>query len=221
VQRIAVLASGGGSNCDALCAAIDVLGVASPARVALVASNRVSAGALTKAAARGIATAVIHDPDDGDALLALLSAHQVDLVVLAGYLRLVPAVVTAAFTRRIVNVHPALLPAFGGHGMYGQHVHAAVLAAGCTVTGVTIHLVDEHYDRGAILAQWPVPVHPGDSVEQLAARVLAMEHRLLPRTVLALASGTLRIADNGEIVRTPRTGSFFALSDDDPRVASD
>lgn len=221
MQRIAVLASGGGSNCDALCSAIDAHGASSPARVVLVASNRASAGALSKAAARGITTSVITDPTDGAALLALLRAHAIDLVVLAGYLKLVPAIVTAAFARRIVNVHPALLPAFGGHGMYGQHVHAAVLAAGCTVTGVTVHLVDEQYDRGAILAQWPVPVHPGDTAEQLAARVLAAEHRLLPHTVLALASGALRIADDGAIVRPPRTSPYFTLSDDAAGVARD
>jgi phosphoribosylglycinamide formyltransferase 1 len=185
--RIGVLASGGGSNCEALCAAIDALGVQSPAHVHLVLSNVRSAGALTRAAARGIAHEVIDDPADGAQMLRRLEAARVDLVVLAGYLKLVPAVVTARFAGRMVNVHPALLPSFGGHGMYGGRVHAAVLAAGCTVTGVTVHLVDEQYDRGAILAQWPVPVHARDTPELLAARVLRTEHRLFPRTVLALA----------------------------------
>jgi phosphoribosylglycinamide formyltransferase 1 len=221
MQRIAVLASGGGSNSEALCAAIDLLGDSAPARVVLVASNRAAAGALTKAATRGITTAVIDDPTDGDAMLSLLHEHAIDFVVLAGYLKLVPAAVAAAFARRIVNVHPALLPAFGGHGMYGHHVHAAVLSAGCTVTGVTVHLVDEHFDRGAILAQWPVPVHPGDTVEQLAVRVLATEHRLLPSTVIALASGALRIEADGAIVRPPRSGLFFSLSDDASGVGQD
>jgi phosphoribosylglycinamide formyltransferase 1 len=221
VRRIAVLASGGGSNCEALCAAIDALGNASPAAVVLVASNRRGAGALAKAVERGIATTVIVDAADGDAIVRTLTDHGIDLVVLAGYLKLVPTAVTRAFAGRIVNVHPALLPAFGGHGMYGLHVHAAVLAAGCTVSGVTVHLVDEQYDRGAILAQWPVPVHAGDTPERLAARVLATEHRLLPRTVLALASGVLRVAPDGAIVRPAGGAAAFALSDDVSRVALD
>ena len=137
------------------------------------------------------------------------------LVVLAGYLKLVPPAVTRAFAGRIVNVHPALLPAFGGHGMYGLRVHAAVLAAGCTVTGVTVHLVDEQYDRGAILAQWPVPVLSGDTAESLAARVLLTEHRLLPRTVLGLAT-----AGPSGLVRTSASPAF-ALTDDLSRVAAE
>jgi phosphoribosylglycinamide formyltransferase 1 len=100
--------------------------------------------------------------------------------VLAGYLRLVPAAIVRRWEGRMLNVHPALLPAFGGKGMYGRRIHEAVLAARSTVTGVTVHLVDEHFDEGPIVAQWPVPVHPGDTPESLAARVLAAEHRLYP-----------------------------------------
>jgi phosphoribosylglycinamide formyltransferase 1 len=124
-------------------------------------------------------------------LLRHLTGHHADLVVLAGYLKLVPGDVVSAFRGRMVNVHPALLPAFGGEGMYGRRVHEAVLASGARVSGPTVHLVGEEYDRGPILAQWPVPVDPNDTVESLAARVLAAEHRLLPAVVLALA-GTLR-----------------------------
>jgi len=114
-------------------------------------------------------------------------------VFLAGYLRLVPEAVVARYSRRMLNVHPALLPAFGGKGMYGIHVHRAVLDSGARITGVTVHLVDEEYDRGDILAQWPVPVHVGDTPEALARRVLGVEHRLYPRVAdhlcTALASG--------------------------------
>jgi folate-dependent phosphoribosylglycinamide formyltransferase PurN len=112
----------------------------------------------------------------------------VDLVVLAGYLKLVPSDVIAHFRGRIINVHPALLPAFGGKGMYGRRVHEAVLASGARESGATVHLVDEAYDRGAILGQARVPVLPGDDPERLAARVLQVEHRLLPAAVLAAAA---------------------------------
>jgi phosphoribosylglycinamide formyltransferase-1 len=108
--------------------------------------------------------------------------------VLAGYLKLVPAAVIARYRDRILNVHPALLPAFGGRGMYGHRVHEAVLASGARESGATVHLVDEVYDRGAILAQGRVPVLPDDTPDRLAARVLAVEHRLLPAAVLAAAA---------------------------------
>ena len=112
--------------------------------------------------------------------LARWSVTGCDLVVLAGYLKLVPAEVIDRYRGRILNVHPALLPAFGGKGMYGHRVHEAVLASGARESGATVHLVDEVYDRGAILAQARVPVLPGDDPETLAARVLEVEHRLLP-----------------------------------------
>jgi folate-dependent phosphoribosylglycinamide formyltransferase PurN len=112
----------------------------------------------------------------------------VDLVVLAGYLKLVPSGVIARFRGRIINVHPALLPSFGGKGMYGRRVHEAVLASGASESGATVHLVDEAYDRGAILVQARVPVLPDDDPERLAARVLQLEHRLLPAAVLAAAA---------------------------------
>jgi folate-dependent phosphoribosylglycinamide formyltransferase PurN len=157
--------------------------------VVLAARDRAAAGALPRAAAAGVATAHLADPADAAALLALLEAHAADLVVLAGYLRLVPAAVTRTYAGRMLNVHPALLPSFGGPGMYGRRVHAAVLAAGARVTGPTVHFVDEEYDRGAIAAQWPVPVLPGDTEATLAARVLAQEHLLYPRALALVASG--------------------------------
>jgi phosphoribosylglycinamide formyltransferase len=112
--------------------------------------------------------------------LEVLEDHEIDVILLAGYLRLVPPVVVQAFPKLILNIHPALLPAFGGEGMWGHHVHEAVLASGATFSGPTIHFVDEEYDTGAILAQWPVPVLPGDSADTLAARVLKVEHILYP-----------------------------------------
>jgi folate-dependent phosphoribosylglycinamide formyltransferase PurN len=124
-------------------------------------------------------------------MLELLTRHAIRLVVLAGYLKKVPDEVVAAFRGRMLNIHPALLPAFGGPGMYGRRVHEAVLASGATVSGATVHLVDEHYDHGAIVAQESVPVRPGDTPESLAARVLEVEHRLLPAAVRACCRSIL------------------------------
>jgi folate-dependent phosphoribosylglycinamide formyltransferase PurN len=112
--------------------------------------------------------------------LAALESHGIDVVFLAGYLKLVPSQVVARYRRRILNIHPALLPSFGGKGMYGQNVHRAVVASGARLSGPTVHFVDEEYDKGTIVAQWPVPVRPDDTPEALASRVLQVEHRLYP-----------------------------------------
>ena len=183
-MRVAVAVSGRGSNLDAL---LRTLAPARNAEVVLVLSNRADAGGLDIARARGIATLVLHDPADAAAWLDALEHAQVDLLVLAGYLKLVPAAVVARWRGRIINVHPALLPAFGGPGMYGRRVHEAVLRSGAAESGASVHLVDEVYDRGQVLAQERVPVLPGDTPDTLAARVLAVEHRLLPAVVLAAA----------------------------------
>jgi formyltetrahydrofolate-dependent phosphoribosylglycinamide formyltransferase len=195
-KRLAVLASGGGSNLQALLDHLESLGAARAADVVLVASEREQAGALARAARHSVATALlpIAGHEDRPSLAALLDEHDIDLVVLAGYVRFVPDDVVHAFAERIVNVHPALLPAFGGQGMYGRRVHEAVLAAGVGVTGVTVHMVDTVYDHGRILAQWPVPVLGGDDASGLAARVLRVEHALYPRVVNALAAGQLDAA---------------------------
>jgi phosphoribosylglycinamide formyltransferase 1 len=180
-----VAISGRGSNLEAL---VRALGPDAPARVVLVLSDKASAPGLDYARARSIAAEVLADPADGLAWLDLLGRARADLVVLAGYLKLVPPPVVAAYRGRIINVHPALLPEFGGQGMYGRRVHEAVLASGARETGATVHLVDEVYDRGAVLAQRRVPVLPGDTPQSLAERVLALEHQLLPATVLAAAA---------------------------------
>lgn len=200
--RVCVLASGGGSNLGAMLGHADRLGEARASDVALVVSNRASAGALERAAARGIATAVIADGDDAG-LHALLESQSIDVIVLAGYLRLIPPSVTTAWRGRLLNIHPALLPAFGGAGMFGQRVHRAVLDSGARVTGATVHFVDEQYDRGPIIAQWPVPVFAHDSVQSLAARVLRAEHALLPPVVEAVASGRIRLTDAGTVEGYP------------------
>jgi formyltetrahydrofolate-dependent phosphoribosylglycinamide formyltransferase len=182
--RVAVCVSGGGSNLQAL---LDRLQGPAPARVVLVLSNRPDAGGLDRARQAGVPAEVLADPTDASEWITRLGRRDVDLLVLAGYLRLVPAGVIQKYAGCIVNVHPALLPAFGGPGMYGKRVHAAVLESGARESGPTVHLVDEVYDRGAILAQRRVPVLPGDTPELLGERVLAEEHRLLPDVVLAAA----------------------------------
>jgi phosphoribosylglycinamide formyltransferase 1 len=188
--RIAVFASGGGTNLQAL---IDRFNrrAGGVARVELVVGSRPGIGALERAAAAGVATVVVGaGPGDGvetgEELLRLLDSRRIDLIVLAGYLKLVPGTIVQRFQGRMLNIHPALLPAFGGPGMYGLRVHRAVLASGARVSGATVHFVDERYDEGRILAQWPVPVLPDDSPESLAARILRVEHLLLPAAIEAL-----------------------------------
>ena len=183
-MRLAFAISGRGSNLAALLGALPAGG---PAEVVLVLSNRAAAG-LDLARERWIPTLVLPDPADGRAWLDALATHRVDLIVLAGYLKLVPPPVVQQYRGRIINIHPALLPAFGGPGMYGRRVHEVVLASGAAVSGATVHLVDEVYDRGTVLAQARVPVLPGDTTDTLAARVLEVEHRLLPAVVLAAAA---------------------------------
>lgn len=165
--------------CDALVDTPEV-------EVVLVLADR-QAAAITEAGNRGIAACVLADPSDATEWIHHLDAGGADLLVLAGYLRLVPRGVIEAMSDRVINIHPALLPRHGGRGMYGHRVHEAVLAAGETESGATVHLVNEEYDRGAILAQGRVAVEPDDSSEALARRVLAVEHRLLPAAVRAAA----------------------------------
>jgi formyltetrahydrofolate-dependent phosphoribosylglycinamide formyltransferase len=180
--RVAVCASGGGSNLQAL---LDRLDSEAAATIVLVLSDRPNARALERARAAGVAAEVFTDPSDPAEWIRCLGQHRVDLVVLAGYLKLVPAAVAEAYAGRMINIHPALLPHFGGRGMYGRRVHEAVLASGATESGVTVHLVDEEFDHGAVLAQVRVAVEPGDTPETLAARVLQQEHLLLPLVVIA------------------------------------
>ncbi len=198
--RVAVLASGGGSNLQAVLDYLESLGDRRAADVALVVSNRRDAGALDRAARSAVPGAVADDPRDASWFFDRFAAHGVDLVVLAGYLKLVPADVVRRFRGRMLNVHPALLPSFGGTGLYGHRVHDAVLASGAKVTGATVHFVDEQYDRGPIIAQWPTPVFATDFAETLAARVLRAEHLLLPRVVDAVAAGRVRLAPDGSVV---------------------
>ena len=188
--RLAVFASGGGSNLQAILEHFDRLGATAPGVVALVLSDRKAAGALERARARGI-PAVWLPKDRQWEMEATLREHGITHIALAGYLRLIPPAVVRAYEGRMVNVHPALLPAFGGPGMYGHHVHEAVVRAGARTSGPTVHFVSERYDEGAIIAQQEVPVLADDTPESLAARVLNAEHALYPRIVADLCAGRL------------------------------
>jgi len=185
--RLAVLASGRGSNLQAIIEHFDNLARERVAKVVLVASNRADSPALIRAATASIDIANFDGADDGTQLLKLLRKFRVDLVVLAGYLKRIPPSVIREYAGRIINIHPALLPAFGGEGMYGARVHEAVIASGARESGVTVHLVDDEYDRGPIVAQWRVPVEPSDTPESLASRVLAVEHVVYPRVIEMVA----------------------------------
>jgi phosphoribosylglycinamide formyltransferase 1 len=186
-SRLAVLASGRGSNLQAIIDHFDNLARERIARVVLVASNRPDSPALIRAATASIDIAPFSADDDGSELLALLHEFRIDLVVLAGYLKRIPPKVIREYAGRIMNIHPALLPAFGGEGMYGARVHEAVIASGAEESGVTVHLVDDDYDRGPIIAQWRVRVDKSDTPETLAARVLNVEHVVFPRAVEMVA----------------------------------
>jgi formyltetrahydrofolate-dependent phosphoribosylglycinamide formyltransferase len=182
--RIAVFASGGGSNLQAILDHFNTQTVRD-GRVMLVISDRSGAAALRRAANAGVRAQSIPAANRDAADIArdtleVLREEKIDVIALAGYLRLVPPAVIDAYRDRIINIHPALLPSFGGAGMYGIRVHQAVLDAGCMITGPTVHYVTEDYDEGRIIAQWPVPVLPGDDAEVLARRVLRAEHALYP-----------------------------------------
>ena len=181
-------------------AILDAIGRgALPATAVGCVSDRPTAGALDRAREYGIPRAV-HPPSDyptpdafGEALCRTLADWDATFVALAGYLKKIPASVLCAHPNRVVNIHPSLLPAFGGTGMYGMRVHRAVLDAGVHWTGVTVHLVNDAYDDGPIVAQQPVPVLPEDDVEALQQRVLAVEHQLYPAVLRQFAQGNVTI----------------------------
>jgi len=191
--RIGVLASGEGTTLQAI---LEACGSGQlDADVAVVISNNSSSGALTKAKAASVngvhlSSATHPDPKQlDDAILTALREARVELVLLAGYMKKVGPRTLGAYAGRMLNTHPALLPAYGGKGMYGRRVYESVLAAGEVRTGVTVHQVDGEYDHGAIVAQIQVPILDGDDVERLSARVRAVERTFLVQTLQALVQG--------------------------------
>ena len=210
--NIAVLASGGGTNLQALIDAGASGQFAGQIRVVI--SNRGNAYALTRAQDQGIASEVLRRRDHASdlaydaALLELLDRYDVDLVVLAGYLRVLTPPVIQAYRNRIINVHPSLLPAFGGDGMYGAHVHEAVYARGVKVSGATVHFVDEGTDTGPIILQRAIDLPPQVGPEAIASLVLEVEHQLLPLAVKLYCDGLLQVdGKHVAILSEPREGT--------------
>ncbi len=187
MHSLVIFASGAGSNAAAI---IDWCRTSGMARVSLIVCNKPGAGVIDIAAREGIPVLMIEkgslqQPETIDAI----RAHQPSLVILAGYLWKIPATLTDAFPGRIVNIHPSLLPAYGGKGMYGGNVHTAVIAAREHESGITIHYVNEHYDEGDIIVQARCPVTSNDTPATLAARIHRLEHFFFPRTIEFLLMG--------------------------------
>ena len=193
--RVAVLLSGNGTSLENLFEHMDRGEV--PGEVCVVISSKAKAFGLERARRRGIpaiAVARAEHPDItafNDALHAELAKHDVDLIALLGFLSLFE--LRGQYEGRVINVHPALIPAFCGHGFYGHRVHEAVLEAGVDTTGATVHFVDEEYDKGPILIQESVPVQAGDTPDSLAERVQAAERRLVPQAIRLIAEGRVQI----------------------------
>ena len=186
--NIAIFVSGSGSNCENL---IRHFEGSSQVCISLVVSNRQDAYALVRAERLGVPSVVVskaqlHSPDH---LLPLLEKYNIQFIVLAGFLPLIPNYIIERYPRRIVNLHPALLPKYGGKGMWGHHVHEAVKAAGEKETGMTVHYVSEVCDGGEIIAQFSVPLSPDDSVDDIAAKEHELEMRHFPEVVERLVTG--------------------------------
>jgi phosphoribosylglycinamide formyltransferase 1 len=199
--RIAVFASGRGSNFAAIQKEIEC-GRIHHAEIVLVISNNSNAGALQVARDHGIPA--VHfsrgqyasDEEFTGTLRSLLERHNINFIVLAGYMKKVDSSIIDEYKNRIINIHPALLPAFGGEGMYGMHVHNAVIASKSAVSGATVHLVDNQYDHGLVLLQRRISVSKDDTPESLAEKVLHIEHELYPEAVRLFAEGRVHIRDN-------------------------
>lgn len=196
-KRLAVFASGRGSNFRAILDHIQSGSI--PADVVLCLTNNPAAGVIDIAKSNHIPVCIIvpkNFPDStgfNDAILKELFSARVDYIVLAGYLKLIGRQIIAAYPNRIINIHPALLPAFGGKGMYGHHVHQAVFESGARVSGVTVHLVNSEYDAGPIVLQQCVAIDDLNSADEIAARVLEIEHKIYARAVKLLVEDRLSI----------------------------
>lgn len=182
MKKLAVFASGAGSNAQRI---IERFRNHPAIQVSLVVCNRPDAGVIGIAAATGIPILMIERERfaKGDAYIPELEQEGIDIIILAGFLWKVPGKLVEKFRGNILNIHPALLPAHGGKGMYGMHVHEAVIAAGDAQSGITIHLVDEIYDHGAPIFQSAIPILPGETPESLAARIHELEHRFFPAVI--------------------------------------
>ncbi|MBQ2284610.1 MAG: phosphoribosylglycinamide formyltransferase [Clostridia bacterium] len=182
VKKIAILASGSGSNAENIA---NYFAGSDYAEVSFIIANNPNAFVLERAKRLGIEAAVVTKAEfmEADGIIAMLQERGIDFVVLAGFLLLVPQKLIQAYPGKIVNIHPALLPKHGGKGMYGDNVHKAVVASGDTESGITIHLIDEHYDKGTTFFQAKCPVLPTDTYEDVAAKVHALEYEHFPHVI--------------------------------------
>lgn len=182
MSTIAIFASGAGSNARKI---LEHLKGHSSIKVGLIVCNKPGAGVLSIAEEWHIPTLIIEKETffRGNHYLPELAAHGINFIVLAGFLWKIPSGLIKAYPNKIINIHPALLPKYGGKGMYGMHVHQAVIAAGEKESGITIHYVDEHYDHGDHIFQATCSIEPGDSPDQLAQKIHALEHAHFPRIV--------------------------------------
>lgn len=203
VLRIGIFASHGGSNMQAI---IDACKEGElDAKPAVLISNNSKSGAIERAQKEEIpyyhmSSSTHPDPDNLDrTILEILESYEVNLIVLAGYMKKLGPITLRRYKGRILNIHPSLLPKHGGKGMYGEHVHEAVLKAKEDVTGITIHLVDENYDTGDIIAQSVIPVLEDDTVETLGRRVLHREHEFYVETLIKISSGEIRLSSPADI----------------------
>lgn len=189
MKKIAIFASGAGTNAENIA---QYFSKNDKIKVALIVSNNPKAGVLERAARLGIPSRTFPKADftSGEPVAELLRTYEIDFIVLAGFLYMVPDVLLHAFPNRIVNIHPALLPKFGGKGMYGMHVHEAVVAASETETGITIHYINERYDEGTVIFQASCPVLPTDTPEEVAANVHKLEYEYYPKVVEQLLNAS-------------------------------
>lgn len=182
MKQIALFASGSGSNAVNI---VEQFASAQGLRVSLLICNNPNAPVINKMKVRGVPVFLFTNSEiqEGSTLTDLLANNRIDLIVLAGFMRKIPNVLTARFKDRILNIHPSLLPEFGGKGMYGEHVFRAVIRSGTKESGITVHLVDEEYDRGKILFQASLEIKPDETIESLAARTHELEHLHYPRVI--------------------------------------
>jgi len=206
--NIGIFASGKGSNFEAILDAV-TQGKIPDARIVVVISNNSNAGALVIAKDRQIPAVHLSrkqfadDNEFNEALISILQKHQVNFIALAGYMKKLDPPIIKAFKNRIVNIHPALLPAFGGTGMYGLHVHEAVIGSGCRYSGATVHIVNEEYDAGPIIMQERIEIAPDETATSLSKKILAVEHRIYPEAIRLFAEGKILVNGLHRVTVTP------------------
>lgn len=192
MTKVAIFVSGSGTNCENI---IRYFKDSEEVRIRLVVSNKADAYALVRAQNQGVPTAVItkQDFNDQEKMTSLLKEYEIEFIVLAGFLLIVPDFLIEAYDRRMINIHPALLPKYGGKGMWGHHVHEAIKAAGETETGMTVHWVSDVCDGGEIIAQFSTPLSPDDTPDDIAHKEHLLEMKHFPRVIEEIISNIQKV----------------------------